>query len=244
MDRQAYIDEIKFRLTGGILECELDDVAFNKVLDASLREMQRYIDTTVLVTVPYKTCIDMNEINDGKINSVSAVYRTRGYVSSADTQENQVAGMIDPMYANQWQLLSGGASNMSAYNSYIMNYAAYNTLLQNRNTVSTDMFFKYDKSANKLYINSASGLPDKITIEYVPRYDDVSEIKSDFWIDILMRLATAMAKVTLGRIRTRYTQSGTLWAQDGETMLAEGKEELQSLRESLQANTQLIYGID
>ena len=25
MDRQAYIDEIKFKLTGGILELELDD---------------------------------------------------------------------------------------------------------------------------------------------------------------------------------------------------------------------------
>ena len=53
MDRQAYIDEIKFRLTGNLLDCELDDAAFNKLLDASLREVQRYIDTTAFVTIPF-----------------------------------------------------------------------------------------------------------------------------------------------------------------------------------------------
>ena len=63
MDKQAYIDEIKFKLTGGILDCELDDVAINKILDASFREIQRYIDTTRLITLPYKNCLDVNTIN-------------------------------------------------------------------------------------------------------------------------------------------------------------------------------------
>ena len=50
----------------------------------------------------------------------------------------------------------------------------------------------------------------------------VSEIVSDYWIDKLVLLATALTKVTLGRIRSRYTQSNALWSQDGEALLSEG----------------------
>ena len=83
-----------------------------------------------------------------------------------------------------------------------------------------------------------------ITIEYVPRYDDVSEITSDFWIDMLTRLCIAKAKIAVGRIRTRYSQSNALWAQDGETMLSEGNAELSDLHEKLEASTQLVYPVD
>ena len=61
---------------------------------------------------------------------------------------------------------------------------------------------------------------------------------------ILMRLSIALTKVTLGRIRTRYTQSNALWTQDGDTILAEGREELTNLREALLANSELCYPID
>lgn len=61
---------------------------------------------------------------------------------------------------------------------------------------------------------------------------------------MLIRLATAIAKVTVGRIRTRFTQSNALWAQDGELLLNEGNEELTALREHLKDNSQLVYPID
>jgi hypothetical protein len=73
-----------------------------------------------------------------------------------------------------------------------------------RNTTSTDLAFRYDKASNKLYINIASNNPITITIEYVPRYDSVEEVVSDYWIDILMKLALAITKITVGRIRSRY----------------------------------------
>lgn len=241
MDRQAYIDEIKFKLTGGILELELDDKSLNQLLDSSFREIQRYIDLTSFVTIPYSACVDMNKINNGHINTVVKVYRADGYISSNDQIENPLE--VDPMYAQQWQLISG-VGNLNNFSDYAYNYAAWNTLLQIRNTTSTDMAFIFDRSKNKLYINTSSGLPDTITIEYVPRFDDISEIYSDFWIDIIIRMAVALGKVTLGRIRTRYTQSNALWQQDGQTMLDEGNSELNSLREELKASTQLCYPID
>lgn len=244
MDRQAYIDEIKFRLTGNLLETELDTKAFDTIINVSLREIQRYISSTKILTIPFSKCIDMSKIKDEedkevKINSISRIYRADGYVG--DTSSS--TGMVDPMYAAQWQLL-GGTSNMRNFQDYMYNYGAWNTLLQIRNTTSTDLAYRYDKSSNKLYINVASNLPARITIEYVPRYDDVSEIVSDYWIDMLVRLCVANAKVIVGRIRSRYSQSNALWAQDGETLLNEGTSELSEIRDHLVTNTQLVYGID
>ena len=53
-------------------------------------------------------------------------------------------------------------------------------MLQTRNTVSTDLIFRFDKSTSKLYINVAFDKPNYITIEYIPRYDDVSQVVSDY----------------------------------------------------------------
>lgn len=57
-------------------------------------------------------------------------------------------------------------------------------------------------------------------------------------------MATAMTKVVLGRIRTRFSQSNALWGMDGEKLLEEGNTDLKELREVLRANSNLIYGID
>lgn len=238
MELAAYKEEILFKLTGGVLECELDDKALTQVLNAALREVQRYIDTTVIKTIPFENCIDLSDYN---VSSVSRVYRAKGFMANESSESTPTPA--DPMYASQWQLLSG-TGNMYNFNDYVYNYAAYNTLQQVRNTTSTDLAFRYDKSSNKLYINIATSKPQSVTIEYVPRYKDVSEITSDYWIDIIVRLATAIAKVTLGRIRTRYTQSNALWTQDGQQMLDEGNTELTDIREKLQASTQLCYPID
>jgi len=125
-----------------------------------------------------------------------------------------------------------------------LNYAAYNTTEQISNTFSTDLDFKEDKLGNKLYINFSGGVPSKVTIEYVPKFSNVNEVKGDYWVDILLRLALAHTKITLGRIRTRYTQSNALWTQDGETLLTEGNTELQALRERLQTQANFVYPVD
>lgn len=238
MERASLRDEIVFKVTGGLLQCELDEKALNTLIDSAMREIQRYIDTTRIITIPYQRCIDMTKY---KVNSVSRVYRATGFTS--DNGQSDTDLVVDPMYASQWQLLTG-TGNLYNFSDYAYNYASWNTLLQIRNTTSTDLIFRYDKTDEKLYINIATNFPQKITIEFVPRYDDVSDIKSDFWIDMLTRLCVALAKVALGRIRTRYTQTGAQWTQDGETMLNEGNAELTDIRERLVKATQLNYPVD
>ena len=129
-------------------------------------------------------------------------------------------------------------------NDFVSRYASWNTARQISNTMSTDLSYYLDSSKTKLYINTNLTSGSHVTIEYVPRYDSVEEIVSDYWIDVLMRMAKASTKVLLGRIRGRYKQSNALWVSDAETMLQEGQQELAELRQKLEANTQLIYPID
>lgn len=233
MDISAYRDEIKLKLGADVLDLEIEDSTIDKIINSSLREMQRYISTTNIITVPYSKCINLEAY---KINTISAVYRSEGFAS-----DNKAP--IDPLAASQWQLLSG-TGNMYNFSDYVENYAAWNTLLQIRNTSSTDLAFYWDKPNENLYINISTSLPKYITIEYVPQYQNVEEITSDYWTDILLRLSLAYTKINLGRIRSRFTQSNALWTQDGETMLEEGNTELKELQEHLKNNTQLFYTLD
>ena len=241
MDRQGYIDEIAFRLTGDILETEIDDAGFNKILDMSLRELQRYIRDTKLVTVPFSRCIDTSNIKDIdgstiKIMGIDRVYRTNALAASEGEYNS------DPV-AMQYYTLYGSGS-MRNFQSQLYNLMSYNTMSQIQHTMSTDMVFKYDKYANKLYINCSDGIPQNVTIEYIPRFDRVEDILSDYWIDILVRMAVANAKIIVGRIRSRYTQSNALWQQDGKEILEDGTAELNELRQHLKDNAWLTYPVD
>ena len=236
IDINAYRDEIRLKLTGGVLDLELDDKTIDQIINSALREIQRYITTTKLITIPFSRCIDLSKYD--KINMVARVYRTRGYTSNYDG-----TGYVDPMYASQWQMLSG-TGNLYGFQDAMYNYMSWNTIMQIRNTSSTDLAFKYDQSSKQLYINISEEIPANITVEYIPRYDDVSQIVSDYWIDNLIKLAVAIAKVTVGRIRSRFTQSNALYTQDGEILLEEGNAELAELRNHLIENSNLIYGID
>lgn len=237
MTMDDYIAEIKLELTGNLLSLEISDDTLELVVKKAFREIQRFIDTTKLITVPYTQCIDLS---GSKVSSVTRIFRSMGYLGSASQDSTNM--QVDPMYAMQWQFLSG-SGDIYNLNDWIMNYASWNTVLQMRNTTSTDLSFKQDKQAEKLYINTLDK-PTSITIEFVPKFEDVDEITSDYWIDILVRMSIALTKITLGRIRSRYVQSNALWTQDGEILLQEGNKDLDSLRETLRVNSQLMFPID
>lgn len=256
MDLKSYVDEIKLQLTGNLLELEIDDETIVKVIYSAFRELQRYIDLQVYETMEYSPCIDLNP---RKVNAVSQVYRATALTNSSEgstsTDNDSTTGSHyslnytgtaqDPLNLSLWQGLAGnfGYSTYN-FNNYAYNYMAYSTAQQIRNTLSTDLAFRYDRSKNLLYINVSMGTPQYVTVKYVPRFDDPSEIYSDYWIDMLVKMSVAMTKIILGRIRSRFTQSNALWTQDGEAILAEGTTELTAIRAELKESTQLFYPVD
>ena len=147
------------------------------------------------------------------------------------------------MTISMWQMY-GGANGLFNMRDAMYNYGAYSTMQQIANTLSTDLSWYFEDAEKKLYINTTLDTTESISIEYVPRYDSVEEITSDYWVDFLMRLSKALTKVTLARIRGRFSQSNALWGQDAETLLAEGQQELNDIRAYLQKNTQLLYCLD
>lgn len=235
MKMQNYIDEIKLNVTGGVLDLEIEDATIEKIVTSAMRELQRYICSTKIITLPYKKCLDLKEY---KINAIARVYRAQ-VGDSANTQQTTA----DPMAIGMWQVYGGVGSIYNLQDS-LYNLGAYSTLQQISNTLSTDLSWYFEDAEKKLYINTTMESGANVTIEYVPRYECVEDITSDYWIDFLMRLSIALTKVTLARIRGRFSQSNALWGQDAETLLSEGTKELDELRAYLQKNTQLLYCID
>lgn len=236
MKVQDVIDEIKLELTGNVLELELEDVTLQQIINKVLREIIRYWDETTLITVPFASCIDLSNFNE---SAVVGVYRAN---PAGSASYGMSAATIDPAYAQQWMLFSNGGT-MYDLQEYVLNYAAWNTLLQIKNTMSTDLSWKEDKHNHKLYINQYNATPSLITIEYIPKIITVEDIKSDYWQHIFIRMCIASTKEIIGRIRTRFSQSNALWAQDGERLLEEGTNELTTLRETLRVNSNIVYPI-
>lgn len=238
MEMNLIRDEIKTKLTGGVLDLEINDETLDKVINSAFREVQRYINTTAIMKMEYQPCLDLSEL---KVSAIVDVYRTQGYFAG---DPNEDSSYVDPIYIAQWQLLTGMGNGGFDITNFGYNYGAWNTALQVRNTISTDLSFVFDKPTSKLYVNCAFNKPKYIAVRYIPRFDSVEEITSDYWIDIIIRLATALTKVTLGNIRGRFTQTNALWSQDAEKMANEGNEELRELRQFLQDNNNLIFPMD
>ena len=233
------VDDIKLELTGDLpeLELEISDDTIGKLVLKAFKEVQRFIDETRLVEVPFSGCIDLTGF---EYNHIVNIYR------SETVGDSGISGIsaVDPMYAQM--MVAFGSAGGTIYNlqNYVLNFASYNTLGQMRNTVSTDLAFREDKQAKKLYINTSNGQPKRITIEYVPLFKDVDEIKSEHWQDLLQRLSLGLVKKTLGRIRTTYTLSNAPWQINGETLLAEGTKEVEDIRELMRKNKNMFLPVD
>jgi hypothetical protein len=193
-----------------------------------------------MITLPFASCIDLSgEFFKEKVSSIVKVYRTEGLGDS----DGGLSVMNDPVQMAQFAIFSNGGT-MYSLQDYVMNYASWMSMHQIRNTMSTDLSFKEDRHNNKLYINRSNSAPSMITIEYIPKLTSIEDIKSDYWIDILIKYCVALTKVVLGRIRTRFTQTNALWTQDGEKILEEGNTELKELREILRLNSNMVFVID
>lgn len=238
MTIEYYVNRIKLELTGGVLQSEIDDDGYKNIINLALQDLNRYYDETQLVKSQASSCIDLTKIeekNNVKVGTVVFVYRTTGagMAGSAET--------TDPVSISYWNTAFGGRG----IGNWAQRYMSYNTARQVMNTISTDLAFKEDKIGRKLYVNYSMGdNPGEITIEFIPHLESVEQVVGDFWIEILSRLSLAYAKIALGRIRTRYTQSNALWTQDGERLLEEGNAELTAIRERMQSRSNYLYPVD
>ena len=220
------VEQVSFMLG---LPCN-DNVETQEVEKAVLiafRELKRYMKTPVDKTVPYSTRLDLVKLG---IQTVKVLY-----VQAAYPRIGLTLGTIDS--GNVFQVAAAVNTYSAIGQTSSLNIDPIMTemaMAQVRNTLSTDFQWKYDVSNQVIYCAHRDPRPTQVTIRYVPDYKDVSEIKSDTWLDYLIRMSEANMKKSLGRSRSKYTVEGSNVSLDGEILLQEANAELEKIREELE----------
>lgn len=230
MTLAEYVDEIIFSLGGTVVDIEIEkDIP--RCVNKAFREIKQYVTTPAYMTLPFGASqhgigatIDLSDKN---VYSVINVMRP-------DTYNSLSMNTLDVFGLNQ---IYNAVTNAEAYANRML-------LLQQLNTISTDLDFVWDMHRKQLSVTMNPPFVNAITIQYIPDYKDVEEIKDSFWIDKILKLATAYAKQVLGRIRSKYTLNSAQYNLDGETLLQEANQEIQEIRTFLDTNVDLLLPID
>lgn len=227
MTMSEYVAKLSFML-GFPANKNIENVDLAQAVTMAFDELKEYMKTPVNKTVPYATRVDLKAVG---INTVN-VLRIRpaeprlglSLTSFESGNVFQVAAAVN--------LGSGYGAGTGLNIDPIISQLA---LQQVRNTLSTDLDFTYDQLNDVVYIPQRAPIPAMVTIQYVPKFTDVSEIIEPTWVNYLTRLGIAYAKIAIGRTRSKYIIEGSNVSLDGEAMLSEGNAELEAARNELKA---------
>lgn len=222
-----YVKYIRLQLGGTVVKLECDD-ALPEIVEMAFNEMRNCVTDIDTLTLPYSSCIDVSKYNIGVVH-----YVMRGTAASMGLSQLQDAMYL---YVNQ--------SNWALQSDYAERIANAMLIQQNKSMISTDLDFNYDKRENKLYVFCHQMRPQTITIAYSRELECVEDIYEPFWQDKLRRLALAMTKEVLGRIRSKFTPSNATYQLDGNTLLSEAQSELANIRAFLDANSDILFPMD
>lgn len=225
MKMSEIVDQVNFKL-GLPANKNVEGLQTEKAVNIAFTELKRYMRTPVEKTVPFSHRIDLVKqgIKTTRVLNVQAAQPRIGLTLSTIDSGNvfQTAAAVN-VYST--------IGNASAVNiDPIMTELG---MAQVRNTLETDFQFRYDSLNQVIYLAHRDPLPAQVTITYVPDFQDVSEIVNNTWINYLIRMSEANMKIALGRTRSKYTVEGSNVSLDGETLLSEGTEELDKIREEL-----------
>lgn len=230
MTLAEYTDEIIFSLGGTVLNLEIEkDIP--RCVNRAFREVKQYVTTPAYMTVPFGASANgigcTVDLKDKNVYSVINVMRP-------DTYNSLSMNTLDVFGLNA---VYNAMTNAESYGNRML-------LLQQLNTISTDLEFVWDTHRKQLSVTMNPPYVNAITIQYIPDYKDVEEITEVFWQDIILKLATAYAKQVLGRIRSKYTLNSAQYNLDGETLLNEANTEIQEIQTFLRTNVDIVFPID
>lgn len=248
MKLEDYKSYIETMLGAPIIDLEtcLAEGFMEKIIKAAFLELRDYIDTPYYKTVAYpgtdsanKTCIDLSE------ESVRAIlYVTRGTISFQNASANTDALLWSPLTTMMTQSFNMGYYNNYSTLNFLQDYAASLRYRQLRNSLNQDLDFTYDAVEKKLYLYQQVPTSTMITIVYNKEYTDIEEIQDSFWINLMLRLATAYTKQVLGRIRGKYKMASAPYELDADTLLAEASNEISEIRAFLNENNNIFIPRD
>ena len=223
MQMAEYIEEARFQLSGYVVNVEIDD-DLEMCVRRAFRELKGYVTTPHYMTIP---CTQRMNLKDKNVYSVINVMRSNPY-------NGTIAADLDVFSVSSNYI---NMTNPSNYNKRMQ-------LIQQRNTISTDLDFIWDAPEKQLYLSTNPPFPSIVTVQYIPDYKDVSEITDTYWENYILRFAVAFAKEILGRVRSKYELQGAQYVLDGKAILAEGLQEQKEIRDFIQLNVDLAFPMD
>ena len=226
MTMAEIVDQVSFML-GLPANENLEELQPEKAVKIAFQELKRYIRTPVEKTVAFSTRIDLvaEGIKTVNVLDVKPAYPRIGLTMSSIDSGNvfQVAASVNVYSA---------IGNTSSINiDPIMTEMA---MAQVRNTLTTDFQWDFDVANQIIYCTHRDPRPAAVTVQYVPDYQDVSEIKNNTWINYLIRMSEANMKIALGRARSKYKIEGSNVSLDGDILLQEAHTELDAIRTELE----------
>lgn len=222
-----YVSWIRLQLGGTVVAIECDE-QLPQIVDMAFQELRNYITDIETLTLPFNRVIDLSEFKVANVH-----YVMRGSNNSTSLQQLQDSMYL---YVNQ--------SNWALQSDYADRIANAMLIAQNKSMISTDLDHYYDKQENKLYIHAQQLRPTSLTIAYTREYESVEDIYEPFWQEKLRRLALALTKEILGRIRSKYTPQNATYQLDGATLLSEAQSELSAIRQWLDSNSDMLFPMD
>jgi len=221
---QEYLDDVYLEVPW--TEAEMNKGDDMKLLMKAFRELTEKLHEHAFLTVPYRERISLADV---KIKDFLNVRRAQ--VPAGLNVDNTSVGNVFTSIAGM-----AAVPNSSAYHAYFDRYVQLMLVQQIKNTVSEDLQCSYDEQNRCLYVAANVPKPTYVTIEYIPYYDDPTDLVSEWAQTRLRQLAVAYTKIYVGTKRRKVRLPNSPAQLDGEQLLAEGREELKEIREFLQAN--------
>lgn len=235
LTKKQYCDYIKSMMGGAIVDLELES-ELPKFVDIAFLKIKRHIGTTKYMTLPLSESIDLSDMN---VYNVVSCFRSKPIINGTTNPSNldSDALLFNPGWFNFYNNLLGLTATDSVaitlMTSQVINQATGH---------SSDIDFDFDDGI--LYIDTDNVGSQDITIEYIPDYQDVSEITEVFWQNYILYYALALTKIATGRARSKYKTNNLPYELDGDALISEGTQELETLNNKLEELDDIDYFLD
>lgn len=199
-------------LGGNTVKVELDEEDLDTVIQQALDKMRAYYYGVRYIQVNGVNPIDLSSHN---VIDVLALY---------ETGSNGITQLQSQMFLNPGVFVF----NSSYKDNYIayLSYAKLASIYQSTNNAT----WKYDSLTGLLYLSK----PRECVLKCRVKVMTLSDIEEDsHWYAWMKDYSLALAKVLVGRKRSKYTLSNAQYQLDGDQLLSEGLADIQRLEEGM-----------
>lgn len=217
MTMDEYKNAVSLAFGAGIVETEIDD-SLEVFIEEALRQAKAYMKETRIKTYNWGKVIDTKE---DRILRVERIFR-----GTASDLSASGANINDPSGFDIWlgsAVIGQGVVGSGMY-QFAQQFSRISKYQKMFNSLGSDIDYKYVYAEKKLYPIS-NRPPSQFTILYVLDYDNIEQVEAPEWQNMIIRLAIALGKMTLGKIRGSWRQTSALHETNASEYVAEGNAE-------------------